>query len=150
NKLYASCVELSLITPILAEAFINMIILMLCKKEIRNNKRQFEAFIRSQIDTKVFDPPYKCDGFAKQIDQTSVSFKNFKRIMDKRNHEIHGNVDPESEQIETVYFEGKRPLFVEPGDHIGKFHESLERQHNPEAIIKDYEDMHAFLLDIID
>jgi hypothetical protein len=127
-----------------------MVILILCKTEIRTNKRQFDEFIRSQIDVKLFDLYYKCEGFAKSIDPHSEEFKNFKRVMDKRNHAIHGNCDPEREQIELVYFEGKRPLFTEPGDHIGKFFETLERQHEPNVVIKDYEDTHAFLLYLID
>src|ERR1017187_495787 len=57
SNLYRDCLELTMITPVLAEAFINMAILILCKKEIRTNGHQFEAFIRSQIDTKIFDLP---------------------------------------------------------------------------------------------
>jgi hypothetical protein len=148
-KLYKHCLELSLMTPVLAEAFINMVVLILCKQEIRRNKRQFDEFIRAQIDVKLFDLFYKCEGFAKPIDPHSAEFKNFKRIMDKRNNAIHGNCDPEKEKIESVYFEGKRPLFAEPGDHIGKLLETLERQHEPEAVIKDYEDSHAFLAYIL-
>jgi hypothetical protein len=68
--------------------------------------------------------------------------------MDKRNHAIHGNIDPKKEQTEVVYFEGKRPLFREPGDHIAKHFESLARQHEPERVIKDYEDVHEFLCSI--
>lgn len=149
SKLYRECLELSLLTPVLAEAFINMVILILCKEEVRANQRQFDAFIQSQIDTKVFDLSYKCEGFARPIDQNSPTFKNFKRVMDKRNHAIHGNCDPKREQIELVYFEGKRPLFKESGDHIGKIFEALERQHQPSTVIKDYEDVYAFLLDVI-
>ncbi|MEQ1945742.1 MAG: hypothetical protein ABL995_01035 [Bryobacteraceae bacterium] len=149
SKLHKHCLQLSLLTPVLAEAFINMIVLILCKQEIRRNKRQFDEFIRSQIDVKLFDLSYKCEGFAKPIDQHSEEFKNFKRVMDKRNNAIHGNCDPEREKIESVYFEGKRPLFVEPGDHIGKLLEVLERQHEPGTVIKDYEDTHAFLLHIL-
>ena len=106
-----ACLELSLLTPIMAEAFINMTILMLCKPEIRGNNRQFEVFIRSQIDAKIFDLPYKCTGFLSGIDPASPAFVNFKRVIDKRNHEIHGNIDPEREKIEIVYFDNKRPLF---------------------------------------
>lgn len=133
NILYRSCLELSLITPVFAEAFINMAILILCKKTIKSNKRQFES----------------CDGFIKQIDKESEVFKNFLRVMNKRNHKIHGNVDPVGEQIETVYFDGTRPLFVESGDHIGKFQEALERLHQPQTVLKDYFDTYAFLLEIV-
>jgi hypothetical protein len=145
SDLYRNSLELSLITPVLAEAFINMAILILCRKEVRNNTRQFDAFLRSQIDAKIFDLPYKCRGFVKRIDPDAPAYKKFKRVMDKRNHAIHGNIDPEREQIEVVYFEGKRPLFKEPGDHIAKRLEAPLRQHSPEQIVKDYEDTHLFL-----
>lgn len=124
SKVHRSSLQLSLLTPILAEAFINMVILILCKKEIRNNKRQFDAFIRSQIDTKLFDLAYKCEGFVRPIDQNSEGFKNFKKVMDNRNHIIHGNCDPVREQIEPVYFDGTRPLFKYSGDHFGRFLEA--------------------------
>jgi hypothetical protein len=71
---YRKCTELSLMTPILAEAFINMIVIILCKREIRDNERQFEAFIRSHIDTKIFDLAYKCNGFAKPIEPDADEF----------------------------------------------------------------------------
>lgn len=148
HSLYRNCLELSLVTPVLAEAFINMTILILCKKEVRENVRQFEAFIRSQIDAKIFDLAYKCEGFTKRVEPNAPSYKNFKRVMDKRNHSIHGNIDPEREKIEIVYFEGKRPLFKEPGDHITKHFESLVRQHDPEGVVKDYEDTYEFLCSI--
>src|SRR5262249_2386627 len=143
---YRACLELSLLTPIMAESFINMLILILCKREIRNNPRQFEAFIRAQIDTKIFDLPYKCEKFIKRIDQDSTVFKNFKRVMDKRNYAIHGNIDPEKEGVEIVYFDNKTPIFEQSGDHLFKFFETLECQHDPQRVIKDYEDTHAFLI----
>lgn len=144
-----ACLELSLLTPVMAEAFINMTILMLCKPEVRENKRQFDAFIRSQIDAKIFDLPYKCAGFVSGIDPKATPLVEFKRIMDKRNHEIHGNIDPEREKIEVVYFDNKRPLFVETGDHVGKFIESIERQAQPDTVVNDYENTHEFLASIV-
>lgn len=149
SKLYQHCLELSLLTPVLAEAFINMLILILCKQEVRNNKRHFDKFIRSDIDVKLFDLHLKCDDFARSIDPNSEKFKAFKRIMDKRNHAIHGNCDPEREKIEEVYFEGKRPLFIESGDIFGKYFEALERQYQPHTVIKDYENTYTFLLEIM-
>jgi hypothetical protein len=143
--LHRSCLQLSLLTPVLAEAFINLLILILCKPELRANTRQFESFIRSHIDTKVFDLAYKCRGFVRPVDQNAEGFKNFKRVMDKRNHSIHGNCDPVREQVELVYFEGKRPLFKQPGDHIGRLLEALERQYAPDVVMRDYEETYAFL-----
>src|SRR5277367_6639271 len=59
------------------------------------------------------------------------------------------NCDPEREKIERVYFEGTRPLFSEAVDNIGKMFEALERQYEPETVIKDYENAHVFLFDIL-
>jgi hypothetical protein len=133
----------------LAEAFINMIALLLCKKDIRTNPRQYESFIKQNIDVKVFDFPYKCEGFSRGIAQDSPNFVNFKRIMDNRNHVIHGNVSPEREKIEVVYFDDKTPLFMEGGDNIGNFMAVMEQQHKPEETIKNYTDMHLFFEEIL-
>jgi hypothetical protein len=145
-NLHRDCLTLSLLTPVLVEAFINILILILCKPAVRKNKRQIDAFIRSNIDVKVIDLPYKCNGFTKLIDENSAEFKNFKRVMDNRNNAIHGNVDPVREQIEVVYFEGKRPLFVEPGDHVIQSIEAEISQYNPKKIVQDYEEMHEFFI----
>ena len=128
----------------MCESFVNMIIVILCRKEIRENQRQYDSFIRSQIDAKLFDLPYKCHGFLGTPAPNSQDFKNFKRIMDRRNNIIHGNVNPEREKLELVYFDKKVPLFKDPGDHISKFFDTLERQHNPTQVLKDYEDIHMF------
>ncbi len=149
NSLHGSCLKLSLLTPVMAEAFINMFILMFCKKAIKENPREFDAFIRSNIDTKIFDMFYKCEGFERKIDPKSKIFKKFKTVMDKRNNAIHGNIDPVKEKTEVVYFDGKRPLFTEAGDHIGKLHEALERLHAPEVVLNDYLNMHTFLLELV-
>jgi hypothetical protein len=142
---HRSSLQLSLLTPVLAESFINMVVLTLCKPAVRNNKRQFEAFVRANIDAKLFDLAYKCEGFARTLDPNEDVYKAFKRVMDKRNNSIHGNCDPQREQIELVYFDGTRPLFKVPGDHIGKYLETQERQYQPEIVIEDYETTHRFL-----
>ena len=149
GDLYSSCIKLSLMTPIMAEAFINMAILILCKKSIKKNRRAFDGFIRSQIDVKIFDMFHKCEKFEKEIDPKSKVFKNFKSIMDKRNNRIHGNIDPVSETIETVYFDGRCPLFQKSGDNIGELYASLEKLHDPKTVLSDYENTHMFLLEIV-
>jgi hypothetical protein len=127
-----------------------MLILVLCKQEIRLNKRQFDVFIRANIDAKIFDLPYKCNGFEWFVDQNGKLFKGFKKVVDKRNNAIHGNVDPEKEMLETVYFEQTRPLFERAGDSIGTFMSALERQFAPETALRDYENVHMFLAEIVE
>lgn len=148
--LYGACLQLSLLTPIMAEAFINMVVLMLCRPEVRSDRRQYEAFVRDHIDRKIFELFYKCEGFATPIDMTSETYKAFKRVMDKRNHAIHGNIDPVAEQVDLVFFDGKRPLYPSGGDHVGEFHASLAKLYRPEEAIADYEATQLMLLDIAD
>jgi hypothetical protein len=53
------------------------------------------------------------------------------RVVNRRKFALHGNVDPEREEIEVVYFDGRRPLFVEPGNNIVRVLENMERIHDP-------------------
>jgi hypothetical protein len=145
---YRACLQLSILAPILAEAFINLVILTLCKPEIRANQKHLDEFIRSKIHDRIIDLASKCDGFARKVDRRSTTYRKFLKVMNKRNDTIHGNHNPEQEQIERVYFEGTRPLFVQPGDQIGKFFEALERQYRPESVANDYEDVQEFLAEL--
>lgn len=123
TELYGDCLKLRLLTPIMAEAFINMVIVVFCKDEVPNDPERYEAFIRLKLPERLAALSENCDGFARAVDQTTAAYSDFKRVMDKRNFAIHGNIDPIKEQIETVYFEGKRPLFVDGGDNILKLFE---------------------------
>ncbi|WP_029014932.1 hypothetical protein [Niveispirillum irakense] len=148
DNLYGDCLKLKLMTPVMAEAFINMIILIFCKDEVRNDRSTYEAFIRSSIPERIRNLSENCHGFREPIDQTSTVYGDFKRVMDKRNFAIHGNIDPIREQIETVYFDGRRPLFVEGGDNIVRFFNNLENLNEPAVVISDYETVHIFLGEI--
>jgi hypothetical protein len=149
NNLYGNCIQLALLTPILAEAFINLLILVLCKPETRNDKTAFDQFVRSHIHTRIFGLSEHCIGFANALDENTSGFKEFKRIMDRRNHAIHGNIDPIRERLETVYFQGKVPIFTETGDHIGRYFDAMERQYAPQRVIDDYINTHSFLIEIM-
>lgn len=148
RRLYGACMQLTLLTPVMAEAFINMLILMLCRREVRENERHFDAFMRAGIDVKLYDLTYKCYGFRKRVDKIG-SLGNFQAIMNRRNTNIHGNPEPTRECIAKVYFDGKIPLYKEGGDIIGKFMEERKAHINPVKTIRDYEDTHTFLIDVV-
>jgi hypothetical protein len=149
GKLYGDCIQLALLTPILAEAFINLLILVLCKPETRNDKAAFERFVRSHIHTRIFSLSEHCIGFANALDENRPGFKEFKRVMDRRNHAIHGNIDPIRERLETVHFHGKVPVFSETGDHFGRYFDAMERLYAPQRVIGDYISTHSFLIEIV-
>jgi hypothetical protein len=148
-ELFTSCIQLSLLTPILFESFANLLIFLTAKPELRNDSRNFEAYIRDNIDRKISELSVRCDHFIKPIDKNSDAFKKWNTVMNKRNNAIHGNVDPMRQSIEVVYFDGTIPLYREGGDHMVNFFKSLERQHKPRQVIEDYENTHAFIAEII-
>ena len=148
RKLHGDCLKLQLLTPIMAEAFLNMMILTFCKPEVRNDLSRYEAFVREKIPQKLEQLPANCIGFTRVIDPSNDNYKNFLRVMNARNFNIHGNIDPVREQIETVYFEGKCPIFAASGDHLLKVFDHLEDLYPPQKVVKDYEDVHLFLIEL--
>ena len=148
NKIYGDALKLRLLTPIMVEAFINMVILLYCKDTIRNNKEAYDAFLRATIPERLALLGQNCFGFARAVDANTLAYANFMRIVSQRNFALHGNVDPMREQIEIVYFDGKRPLFTEPGDHIPKLFDHLETIHKPMEAIQEYEQAHEFMHEI--
>lgn len=146
--IYGDCLKLRLLMPIMAEAFINLVILTLCKPAIRQQRDEYETFLRETIPNRIENLHEKCHGFERPIDNKSEAYSNFQRVIARRNFDLHGNMDPQRDAIETVYFDGKRPLFVEPGHHIEKFFEHLDCIHMPEETLADYENVHSFLVEI--
>lgn len=115
---YTRVLELStnlrLICPVWAEAFINFIIFVLSRDEIKFDNRLYQDFIRKEIDVRVKLLHINCKGFEKAIDANHELYKDFHSLMNERNDLLHGNIDPEKLGYETVYFDGTIPLFTEP------------------------------------
>jgi len=118
SKNFARAKELSiclrLLCPVWAEAFINFIIFILAREEIKNDKRLYQDFLRKDIDVRVKLLHINCFGFEKKIDSTNKAFKDLQSLMNERNDLLHGNVDPDKLSYETVYFDITIPLFTEP------------------------------------
>lgn len=148
TDLYGNCLKLRLLTPIMAEAYINMIILMFCRDKIRKDAEQYQMFLREKVPRRLALLSQYCYGFTRAIDTKTDAYANFMRVIDKRNFALHGNVDPVNEKIEVIYFDGKRPLFAAPGHHLQTFFENLERLHDPQQVIHEYEQVHEFLWEI--
>jgi hypothetical protein len=148
QQLFGDCLKLRLLMPIMAEAYINMLILTFCRSAIRDDPELYNGFLRAKIPKRLELLSVYCDGFARAVDNRSLGWDNFMRIVNRRNFELHGNVDPIREQIETVYFEARRPLFVNPGHNIRVLFEQMERHANPEGLLREYVELHAFLEEI--
>jgi hypothetical protein len=98
--------------PVLAESFINLLIFVLAKPEMKKNERLFQNTIRQHIDIRVQSLHLNCMGFTRPIDYTDDVCKRFHTLMNERNDLLHGNVEVSKLKIGEVYFKGKVPVFV--------------------------------------
>jgi hypothetical protein len=99
-----------MIAPVLAESFINLLIFLLAKPEIRADERLYGDTIRREIDLRVKTLHLNCVGFRTPVDATADVFKKFHTAMNGRNDFLHGNIDPLRLRYDTVHFDGTIPL----------------------------------------
>lgn len=149
DRVFSASLSLDLITPVLAEAFINLVIFMTRKDELKRNPRQYEHYIRQPIDTRVFDLHLKCNYFTAGVDPNGDEYKAFKRVMDRRNHNLHGNIDPGKDAIETVYFDNFTPLYERGADPILELFKNKEAIFDVAGVLARYHDVHAFLIYVL-
>jgi hypothetical protein len=148
ERLFGDCLKLRLLMPVMAEAYINMLILTFCKNAIRDDETAYNAFLRSNIPERLELLSIHCDGFSKAVDKTVPGYGDFMTVINRRNFALHGNVDPIREPIEIVYFEKRRPLFVHPGNSIELLFQYMEAQADPAGLLKEYEQLHDFLVEM--
>lgn len=144
DRMFSASLSLDLITPVLAEAFINLLIFLMRKEELKRNPRQYDHYVRQPIDTRVFDLHLKCNYFTHGVDPDCDEYKAFKRVMDRRNHNLHGNIDPVKDTIETVYFDKFTPLFEKGADPILELFRNKEAVFDVAGVLERYHDVHTF------
>ncbi len=104
-------INISLTLPIYAEAFINFLIFTLAKVNAYENKEDYESFIRSPINERMKNLHLKCKYFHCAVDyNNNEACKEFQSIMNIRNEMLHGNVNPNTNHFDTVYFDDRTPL----------------------------------------
>lgn len=144
DRLFSASLSLDLMTPVLAEAFINLLIFTMRKDELKRNPRQYDQYIRQQIDTRVFDLHLKCNQFTSGVNPDNEDYKAFKKVMDRRNHYLHGNIDPARDGIETVYFDKFTPLFEKGADSILELFRNRDAVFDVPGVLNRYHDVHSF------
>lgn len=129
-----------MLCPVMAESFINLILLVFRKEEYKNDERLYDNLIRQQIDIRVKTLHLHCTCFPKMIDSSTDAFKNFHTLMNKRNDFLHGNIDPSKLVIEDVWFDDKIiPLFKDDEGFMKKMLKNYCTNVEPEKAINDFE-----------
>lgn len=105
------CFGIRSMLPVMAEAFVNLILFVLMKPELRSDERLRENTIRQPIDVRVKSLHLTCDGFEKLVDYSHEFCKAYHTLVNERNDLLHGNVVLEKLKFNEVYFNGSVPVF---------------------------------------
>jgi hypothetical protein len=141
--------KLRLLSPILGEAFINVVTAILAKPEIRSDDTVWLEYRKKPFHLKLSHIFQDCIGFKHPLDENAEGYVAFQRSRSRRNDDLHANVLPERYALETVFFDDKIPLYAEPGDIFQKFWQNYENLVAPKAVLADYEAMHIFFAEVL-
>lgn len=142
-QMYA--LALRVLVPIWVESFVNLLIFLLAKKQIKADQRLMESTIRQAIDVRVKSLSLTCDHFVKAIDGTSAEFKSFHTLMNGRNDLLHGNIEPKRLMFDTVWCDGMIPLFATDIPLLDRMHSNENRFIEASAAKSDMDTAKAFI-----
>lgn len=111
-ELSGLCLSVRMMCPVMAEAFLNLLILAFATDESRASVG-LEGLYRMSLDAKVKKLHLLCDHFQSPVDWGSKACKDFDCLRNRRNDLLHGNVRPNKQKFETVYLWGDVPLFTQ-------------------------------------
>lgn len=138
------CYYLNLLLPLRLESFINSIIFMLCKPEVKKDDRHYESVIRANIDIKIKSIHLNCNFFTEKIDINNIRYKHVMDIYSKRNDLIHGNLKPMKHSYSTIYFDGLIPLYKDLDTPMNKLHSHHLQFIKPILVLKQLEKIFLF------
>jgi hypothetical protein len=144
NKKKNFAFAIRVLTPVAAESLVNLLIYTLAKEEIKNDKRLLDSILRSQIDVRVKTLHLNCNGLNGPYNQDDDRLKNFLRLIDKRNDLLHGNVLPEKNTFDNIYFDGTIPITEYPTDLSVEFSKQNLFMLEEEKVEKDYNTLIEF------
>lgn len=139
-----------MLSPVMAEAFINLLIFSFEKKEFKENKVKHEEFIRQQIPDRIRNLHINCDFFEKPIDESAAEYREYLRVVNYRNVLLHGNVDPDHLKVGDVYFDERIiPLFVKDESIIKKMLSINSKNAEKKQALADYKTVVDFIIFVL-
>ena len=111
NKAFGICFGIRSMLPVMAEAFINLILYLLMRPEIKSDNRLRENAFKQPIDVRVKSLSINCDGFKHTIDYSNPVCSRYHSLVNERNDLLHGNININKLRFNEVYFLGRVPIF---------------------------------------
>ncbi len=105
------CFGIRSMLPVMAEAFVNLLLFALMRPELKSDERLRDNAIRQPIDIRIKTLSMTCIGFESQIDYKHAAFKAYHTLVNERNDLLHGNVVLDKLKFNEVYFNGRVPVF---------------------------------------
>ncbi len=105
------CFGIRSMLPVMAEAFVNLLLFALMRPELKSDERLRDNAIRQPIDVRIKTLSMTCIGFESQIDYKHAAFKAYHTLVNERNDLLHGNVVLDKLKFNEVYFNGRVPVF---------------------------------------
>jgi len=105
------CFGIRSMLPIMAEAFVNLILFVLMRSDIKSDDRLRESTIRQPIDVRVKSLHINCVGFDRAVDYSHDACKAYHTLVNERNDLLHGNVVLDKLKFNEVFFDGRVPVF---------------------------------------
>jgi hypothetical protein len=139
-----------MLAPVMAEAFVNFMLFVLGRADVRRDERLYENLLRQPIDVRVRSFHLYCEGFVRAVDCDAEPYKHFHSLMNKRNDLLHGNVDPQRLAFEEVYFDHwgadqTIPLFRDDRSMIARLFANALKFVEPDAAISDIRITNEFI-----
>ena len=131
--------------PVMAESFINCLIFILCKPEIKSSSRLYEAVIRQQIDIRIQSLHLNCNYFTSPIDYSSEECREFHTLMNERNDMLHGNINVKKQSFGEVYFNQDMAIYDTYQDHWEKSIGILMQSVKLDTIYQDLKVVEKFI-----
>lgn len=131
--------------PVMAESFINCLIFVLCKPEIKANQRLYDTTVRQPIDIRIQSLHLNCNYFTSPIDYTSDECKRFHTLMNERNDMLHGNINISKQAFGEVYFNKNMAIYDNYQDHWEKSIGILIRSVQFDTIYEDQKVVNNFI-----
>lgn len=105
------CFGIRSMLPVMAEAFINLLMYMQLKPDLKADDRLRENLFRQPIDVRVRGLSYNCLGFERAIDYSHDACRRYHSLVNERNDLLHGNVVVDKLKFNEIYFNGRVPIF---------------------------------------